>query len=81
MPLYLYVCPICQEEQEIERSMSEVEEPIACPKHKPVIAMRRRYTMPGVNWGGLAPSQGEVHPAIKAELERGHQRAYDRGVV
>lgn len=27
--------------------------------------MRRRFTMPYVNWGGLKPSQGELAPAIK----------------
>ncbi len=35
--------------------------------------MRRRFTMPFVNWNGLKPSQGEIHPAIKEHIERAQE--------
>jgi len=45
---------------------------VVCNCGKP---MTRIYTSPRINWNGLAPSQGELPPAIQRHIER--NKAYE----
>ena len=62
MPDYDYRCPACGEE------LTETHGMLAGPK---IICgcgetMAKVLQAPAVMWGGLRPSQGEIHPNIRA---------------
>lgn len=63
MPRYDYKCPICDAVAEIDHPMVYSERPVC--DNCGLAEMRRLYSMPAVNWGGMAPSQGEMHPHTK----------------
>jgi putative FmdB family regulatory protein len=77
MPKYVYKCPQCGKEADVVHGPGEAVT-VFCPEGDRVL-MRRKFVMPGVNWSGMPPSKGEVHPKIKAELENGYRRRRDRG--
>lgn len=71
MPLYDFTCEHCAETVEVSMPMSDLGVQVFCPMCHTI--MRRRFTMPRINWNGLAPSQGEMHPTTKqmiADAER-----------
>ena len=65
MPEYIYRCPECQNEATVIEPML-AESQITCGKCGE--QMRRKPLWMRVNWGGLRPSQGELHPNIKKEI-------------
>lgn len=65
MPEYIYRCPECQNEVTVAESML-AESQIYCSECDE--QMRRKPLWMRVNWGGLRPSQGELHPNIKREI-------------
>ena len=77
MPVYVYVCPECGEEADVTHPAGDTAYTF-CPDGCGVL-MRRKFVMPGVNWGGLPPHKGEIHPRIKKELDDGYRRRRDRG--
>ena len=65
MPTYEFICPDGHKE---ERTMAYGDVvTFLCPTCGK--EMRKRFVMPGVNWGGLKPSQGEIRRDIKQHIE------------
>ena len=75
MPIYVYRCdaPACRHRFEATHSIAACDAPHACPAcggqdtHRVPQASR-------VNWGGLAPSQGTLSPAMRALADEGNRR-------
>ena len=70
MPEYIYMCPEGHEEL--------VEEPMFAPvAHKCARCSQPMWRKPkvlAVNWNGLRPSQGFIHPDIKQHIEAAEER-------
>ncbi len=62
MAEYIYHCKKCGNETDVIEPMLAVSR-IFCDVCGET--MRRRPQVTRVNWGGLKPSQGFIHPAIK----------------
>lgn len=62
MPEYIYHCVECGYEEEVTEPMI-IEAIHICPDCGAIVY--RRPQVVAVNWGGLKPSQGELHPNIK----------------
>ena len=64
MPTYDFVC---QNKHRHEHTIP-IGEPmqVTCPECG--CEMRKVFVMPGINWGGLKPSQGELSPEIKQHI-------------
>jgi len=77
MMIYVYRCTICGYQDDYEHGMLEDCE-IWCPKCGG--QMRRRPQKVRVNWGGLRPSQGEIHPNIKAQIENAPRYREEHGL-
>lgn len=72
MPRYDYKCDECGYKTEVEHSadLDAIFYCTACGA-----AMRRSITeMPAVNWGGLKPSVGEIHPDIAKMVDEDNRR-------
>lgn len=71
MPEYLYRCADCGYSDYIVHGMRDIPE-VCCPVcGQP---MKKRPVMLSVNWGGLRPSQGEIHPNIKRVIDDAPRR-------
>lgn len=70
MPEYVYICD--------EGHEREIYEPMVCdiPRicHECDGEMWRKPSMPMVNWNGLRPSEGELHPHLQEVVEGADQR-------
>lgn len=68
---YVYRCPDCGSERVITHAMTA--DPLVvcseCGGH-----MRRRPQNVKVNWGGLKPSQGDIHPNIRQLIDDAPRR-------
>lgn len=62
MAEYIYHCRQCGNETDVSEPMLAIST-IYCDACGAV--MRRRPLKVRVNWGGLRPSQGFIHPAIR----------------
>jgi putative FmdB family regulatory protein len=71
MPAYVYLCKTCKTEVNISERMHNSELHI-CPECGSI--MHRRPQPVSVNWGGLKPSQGSLHPNIKNLIEDAPRR-------
>ena len=71
MPEYVYRCRKCGHEVNIVEPMHSRTETY-CDQCGGI--MRRRPLKIHVNWGGMRPSQGEIHPKIKEWIEGGERR-------
>lgn len=60
MPEYTYRCSEGHERSIIESMFSDVEVICKCGE-----VMWRKPGMPGIIWGGLRPSQGEMSPIVQ----------------
>jgi putative FmdB family regulatory protein len=66
MPVYEYICDECGKVYEVSQDLRE-KEPIKCYTCNKLT--KRKFTVPNINWNGLRPSQGEIHPNIKHHIE------------
>lgn len=71
MPEYLYRCNTCKRELPVVEPMDAVSV-IFCPDCGMV--MHRKPLRVRVNWGGLKPSQGGIHPKIKEFIDDAPRR-------
>lgn len=71
MPDYLYYCKECHRQIEITEPMHS-NIPVICNYCGGV--MRRRPQKQAVNWGGMKPSKGEIHPTIKDFIDDAPRR-------
>lgn len=76
MPAYIYHCPEGHGEVEIIHPAGASASSFCpvCSKK-----LRRRFTMPAVNWGGLPPSKRAHLPRVMAAVKEAERRRYDRG--
>lgn len=69
-PLYDYVCEAGHLQSEFHRTD---ESPVIVCKECGD-KMRKRISMPNVNWNGLKPSGGEIHPNIQKLIDTAPER-------
>ncbi len=69
MPTYIYRCSSCRRRFERVHSIAACDRAQPCP----ACGSAETYRIPQAaraNWGGLAPSQGEMSPAVRALVAR-----------
>jgi putative FmdB family regulatory protein len=71
MPEFIYRCRDCGSETEVTEPMHS-RIPVICVQCGGT--MRRRPLKVRVNWGGMKPSKGELHPNIKSWINGAQQR-------
>ena len=71
MANYVYRCPDCGNECVVAHSMHDNPD-VWCGECRG--KMRRRPQKVGVNWGGLPPSKGFIHPKIRQHIEDAPRR-------
>lgn len=71
MPEYLYRCPNCGRTDYISHGMREKLELLCVICDTPMV---KKPIALMVNWGGLKPSQGELHPNIKKVIDDAPRR-------
>ena len=72
MPDYDYKCLDCGHKLVINHPMINYDAP-RCPKCAEV-RLQKVYKKVNINWGGLRPSQGEIHPNIKQLIDDAPRR-------
>lgn len=73
MPIYLYLCDNCRQETESVYPMGDAPAAQECLRCSMGTA-HRKYTVPGINWGGLAPSAGQLDPKIRQLIDSAPER-------
>ena len=75
MPMYDWQCPVCKRRWEEYRSWHDYASglyPVECTDC--CVEAKRVYNTVNVNWNGLRPSAGEIHPKIKDLIEGAPER-------
>jgi putative FmdB family regulatory protein len=75
MRTYVYQCenPRCHGRFEVRHGVAGCDDAHPCP----ACGGRDTHRVPqavGVNWGGLAPSQGELSPAMRELVDEGNRQ-------
>lgn len=70
MPEYVYLCPQCDNERVVIHHMRENPDVYCTCGHR----MHRRPLRLAVNWNGLPPSRGELHPNLRRLIDDAPRR-------